>query len=218
MELHQIETYLESPNPQERMKAITELRHYSPPLVVPLLKRRMYDQEFMIRSFVAMGLGFKRTDEAFELLVNIIENDKDYNVRAEAANSLAKYGEQSIWHLVKLFQNDSHWLVRQSIFAAIELTEYPEILLDLSVLGLQGDDPVVKLTAIAILGKLAETAQASSALELLLEVANSEKAVIRAEVARALKDFAEPRAEAALMKLRQDSDYRVVGATLETLV
>ena len=218
MELHQIETYLESPNPQERMKAITELRHYEPPLVVPLLKRRMYDREFMIRSFVAMGLGFKRTDEAFELLVNIIENDKDYNVRAEAANSLAKYGEPSIPHLVKLFQQDSHWLVRQSIFAAIELTEYPEILLDLSVLGLQGDDPVVKLTAIAILGKLGETAQASSALELLLEVANSEKAVIRAEVARALKDFAEPRAEAALMKLRQDSDYRVVGATLETLV
>ncbi len=218
MELHQIETYLESPNPQERMKAITELRHYSPPLVVPLLKRRMYDREFMIRSFVAMGLGFKRTDEAFELLVNIIENDKDYNVRAEAANSLAKYGEQSIPHLVKLFQQDSHWLVRQSIFAAINLTEHPEILLDLSILGLKGEDPVVKLTAIASLGQLAGTAQVSSALELLLEAANSEKAVIRAEVARALKDFAEPRAEAALMKLRQDSDYRVVGATLETLV
>ena len=218
MELHQIETYLESPNPQERMKAITELRHYEPPLVVPLLKRRMYDQEFMIRSFVAMGFGFKRTDEAFELLVKLIENDKDYNVRAEAANSLAKYGEQSIPHLVKLFQQDSHWLVRQSIFAAIDLTEHPEILLDLSILGLEGEDPVVKLTAIASLGQLAGTAQASSALELLLEAANSEKAVIRAEVARALKDFAEPRAEAALMKLRQDSDYRVVGATLETLV
>ena len=218
MELHQIETYLESPNPQERMKAITELRHYEPPLVVPLLKRRIYDQEFMIRSFVAMGLGFKRTEEGFELLVNIIENDKDYNVRAEAANSLAKYGEQSIPHLVKLFQQDSHWLVRQSIFAAIDLTEYPEILLDLSILGLKGEDPVVKLTAIASLGQLAGTAQVSSALELLLEAANSEKAAIRAEVARALKDFAGPRAEAALIKLRQDSDYRVVGATLETLV
>ncbi len=164
MELHQIETYLESPNPQERMKAITELRHYEPPLVVPLLKRRMYDREFMIRSFVAMGLGFKRTDEAFKLLVNIIENDKDYNVRAEAANSLAKYGEQSIPHLVKLFQQDSHWLVRQSIFAAIDLTEYPEILLDLSILGLQGEDPVVKLTAIANLGQLAQSPLACGTL------------------------------------------------------
>ena len=218
MELHQIETYLESPNPQERMKAITELRHYEPPLVVPLLKRRMYDQEFMIRSFVAMGFGFKRTDEAFELLVKLIENDKDYNVRAEAANSLAKYGEQSIPHLVKLFQQDSHWLVRQSIFAAIDLREYPEILLDLSILGFQGEDPVVKLTAIANLGQLAETAQASFALELLLEAADSEKATIRAQAAKTLKHFAAPRAEAALLKLRQDSDYRVVGATLETLI
>ncbi len=218
MELHQIETYLESPNPQERMKAITELRHYEPPLVVPLLKRRMYDQEFMIRSFVAMGLGFKRTDEAFELLIEIIENDKDYNVRAEAANSLAKYGEQSIPHLVRLFQQDSHWLVRQSIFAAIDLTEHPEILLDLSILGLKGEDPVVKLTAIANLGQLAETAQGASALELLLEAANSEKAIIRAQAAKTLKHFTDPRAEATLLKLRKDSDYRVVGATLETLI
>ncbi len=218
MELHQIETHLKSPDPQKRMKGITELRHHEPSLVVPLLRHRMYDQEFIIRSFVAMGLGFKRTEEGFELLVNIIENDKDYNVRAEAANSLAKYGEQSIPHLVKLFQQDSHWLVRQSIFAAIDLTEYPEILLDLSILGLKGEDPVVKLTAIASLGQLAGTAQVSSALELLLEAANSEKAAIRAEVARALKDFAGPRAEAALIKLRQDSDYQVVGATLETLI
>ncbi len=218
MELHQIETYLESPNPQNRMKAITELRHYEPSLVVPLLKRRMYDREFMIRSFVAMGLGFKRTDEGFELLLNLIENDQDYNVRAEAANSLAKYGEQSIPHLVKLFQKDSHWLVRQSIFAAIDLTDYPELLWELSVLGFKGEDPVVKLTAISNLGQLAETAQASSALELLLLAANSEKAVLRAQVARVLKHFEDPRAQAALMKLRQDSEHRVVGATLEGLV
>ena len=218
MELHQIETYLESSNPQKRMKAITELRHYEPPLVVPLLKRRMYDKEFMIRSFVAMGLGFKRTDEAFELLINIMENDKDYNVRAEAANSLAKYGEKSIPHLVKLFQKDAHWLVRQSIFAAIDLTKYPEILLDLSILGLQGEDPVVKLTAITNLGQLAETAQASFALELLLEAANADQAIVRAQVAKTLKHFADPRVEAILLKLRQDSDYRVVGATLENLV
>ncbi|ELS03139.1 hypothetical protein Xen7305DRAFT_00028590 [Xenococcus sp. PCC 7305] len=218
MELHQIETYLDSSNPQDRMKAITELRNYEPPLVVPLLKRRMHDQEFMIRSFVAMGLGFKQTDEGFELLVNIIENDKDYNVRAEAANSLAKYGEQSISHLVRLFQKDSHWLVRQSIFAAIELANYPEILLDLSILGMRGDDLVVKLTAIANLAELAKTAYAAFALEILLEAADSKGAEVRAQVARILKHFADPRVEEALNKLRQDGDHRVVGATLESLV
>ncbi|WP_235006711.1 hypothetical protein [Calothrix rhizosoleniae] len=49
MELHQIENNLNSSDPQNRIKAITELRHYEPDLVVPLLKGRMYDQEFVIR-------------------------------------------------------------------------------------------------------------------------------------------------------------------------
>ena len=85
-------------------------------------------------------------------------------------------------------------------------------------MGFKGEDPVVKLTALSNLGQLAETTQASSALELLLLAANSEKAVIRAQVARVLKHFNDPKAQAALMKLRQDSDYRVVAATLEGLV
>ena len=218
MELHQIETYLDSPNPQNRMKAITELRNYEPNLVVPLLKRRMYDQEFVVRSFVAMGLGYKQTDEGFELLLDLIEHDRDYNVRAEAANSLAKYGEAAIPHLVKLFREDSNWLIRYSIFAAIDFTNYPEILLEFCTLGLRGDNPVVKQTAIASLGQLTKTPQADSALKLLLCCANSEQAAIRAQVARVLRYFEEQKAEAALMKLRQDPDYRVVGATLEGLV
>ena len=209
MELHQIETYIDSPDPQNRMKAITELRNYEPDLVVPLLKRRMCDQEFVIRSFVAIGLGFKRTDEAFELLLNLIEHERDYNVRAEAANSLAKYGEGAIPHLVKLFKQDSNWLIRYSILAAIDLTNYPELLLDLCVVGLKGEDPVVRQAALANLEKLVKTPQEDLALELLLAAAKSEQAEIRAQVARVLGYFED---------LRQDADYRVVGATLEGLV
>ncbi|MDJ0743468.1 MAG: HEAT repeat domain-containing protein [Xenococcaceae cyanobacterium MO_167.B27] len=217
MELHQIKTFLDSPNPQNRMKAITELRHHEPSLVVPLLKQRMHDQEFIIRSFVAMGLGYKQTEEGFELLLDLIENDRDYNVRAEAANSLSKYGEHAIPHLVKLFEQDSHWLVRQSIFAAIELTNYPEILLKLSALGIEGDDPVVKLTAIANLGQLAKTPYQASALEVLLTAVKSNQSIIRVRVARVLKHFDDPKAQTALLELREDSDYRVVAATLEGL-
>ncbi len=218
MELHQIETYIDSPNPQNRMKAITELRNYEPNLVVPLLKRRMCDQEFVIRSFVATGLGFKRTDEGFELLLDLIEHDRDYNVRAEAANSLAKYGELAIPHLVELFQQDSNWLVRYSILAAINLRQHPEILLELSILGLRGDDPVVREIALASLGELVKTPQEDLALELLLSAAKSEEGEIRTQVARVLRNFEDPRAQVALVNLRQDSDYRVVGATLEGLI
>lgn len=221
MELTQIKTYLDSPNPQNRMKGIVELRNYEPAVVVPLLKQKMYDQEFVIRSFVAMGLGFKRTDEAYQSLLDLIENDRDHNVRAEAANSLAKYGEKAVPHLVELFRKDSHWLVRQSIFAVIGEIDVPniaDILFQFANWGLLGDDLVVKLVSVASLGKLQGTEYEQEAIEILWEQSTAELAEIRVEVVKALANFDDPKAKAALAELRNDSDYRVVAATLEQLM
>ncbi|NET52136.1 MAG: HEAT repeat domain-containing protein [Merismopedia sp. SIO2A8] len=218
MELNQIEAYIDSPNPQERIKAITELRKYTPSVVVPLLKRRMYDQEFIIRSFVAMGLGSKQTDEAFQALVNLIEYEKDTNVRAEAANSLAKYGERAYPHLMQLFEQDSNWLVRYSILAALPGTDAPEIVLQLCLWGIAGENTFIQKASIANLEKLQRTSQAEEALEILLSLAKIEEPEIRAQVARALGYFEQPKAKAALVEMQQDQDYRVVGAILERLL
>jgi HEAT repeat protein len=218
MERHQIETQLSSSNPQQRMQAIIALREYQPALAIPLLKSMKNDQEFIVRSFVAASLGYKQSDEGFALLVDIIENDKDSNVRAEAANALSKYGEQAMPHLVSLFQKDSAWLVRQSIFAVMEVAKHPEIFLKLCVWGLEGDDLIVRQSAIENLQLLATTSQAPSALNLLLKAATSAEVNIRLHVAKVLKYFDDPRIPDALSKLRQDADYRVVGATLETLI
>lgn len=219
MELHQIETNLDSPNPQDRLQAITQLRQYESAVAIPLLQRQMYDPEFVIRSFVAIGLGVQQTDEACELLVELIENDRDHNVRAEAANSLAKYGDRAIPHLRDLFQQDSHWLVRQSILAALDGRKYPEILFKLCLIALRGNNLLaVRQAAIGNLGELAETSQASFALELLLSMVDSVEGTIRAPTALALRQFNHPKAEAALAKLRNDSDYQVVATTLEGLI
>jgi HEAT repeat protein len=218
MELEQIRAYLDSPNAQERMKAIVELRNYNPGIVVPLLKRRMYDQELLIRSFVAIGLGKKRNQEAFEALLNLIEYDRDYNIIAEAANSLAKYGDRALPYLVNLFQYNSHWLIRQSILAAIADMNHPDKLLQLSIWGLQGDDLAVKLGSIANLAKLATSNQAGEAVAILVSLIEDSIVEIRIEVAKALQHFDLIEAKTALAKLRQDSDYRVVAATLEGLL
>lgn len=85
-------------------------------------------------------------------------------------------------------------------------------------MGFKGDDSIVQQSAITNLGRLAKTPQASRALEVLLEAANSWESAILSQAAIVLIHFNDPRAQAALMKLRQDSDYRVVGATLEGLV
>ena len=217
MELNQIQSFLESADPQSRMKAMVELRQHTPEIVVPLLKQRMYDKEFVIRSFVAMGLGYKQTEEGFDALLSLITTDRDPNVVAEAANSLEKYGDRAIPHLVKLFEENTHWLVRQSIFAALE-TAQPEVKLQLCSWGWEGEDLVVQHSAIANLAALHGTAEAGEALAILLEAAVSVTPMIRAQAARTLQYFDNPQAKAALLELRQDANLRVVGATLESLV
>ena len=218
MELKEIETLLDDPNPQNRMKAIVELRHYEPETVVPLLKRRMHDKEFMIRSFVAMGLGRKRTDDGFELLLDIIKHEKDNNVVAEAANSLAEFGSEAIPYLTQLFEQNSHWLVRQSLLAAINGKDYPDVFVKICRLGYEDDDLCVKRAALSQLEELRETPQASEALAILLEAAMNPNAIARVQAARTLSRFDDPRAEAALVELRRDADHRVVGASLERLL
>lgn len=217
MELTQIQSFLESADPQSRMKAMVELRQHTPEVVVPLLKQRMYDKEFVIRSFVAMGLGYKQTEEGFDALVTLITTDRDPNVVAEAANSLEKYGDRAIPHLVQLFEQNTHWLVRQSIFAALE-TASPEVKLQLCRWGWEGKDLVVQGSAISNLSTLVGTPQAPDALAILLEAVVSETPMIRAQTARTLKHFDDPQAKAALLELRQDTNMRVVGATLESLL
>ncbi len=218
MDIQQIESFLESPNPQNRMKAITELRHHEPSMVVPLLKRSMYDKELLIRSFVAMGLGAKRNDEGFEALLNIIGHEDDPNVVAEAANSLANFGPRAIPHLTALFEQNSHWLIRQSIFPVLDYPESFETLVKLCRLGYEDEDQTVKLAAIANLERLKGTEQASAALNVLLQAATDNNASIRAKAAQLLMHFDTLQAQTALAELRQDSDYRVVKVFLESLL
>ncbi|MDJ0507965.1 MAG: HEAT repeat domain-containing protein [Crocosphaera sp.] len=218
MEINQIKANLENPNPQNRLKAIVELRNHPANVVVPLLKQIMYDKEFVIRSFVAKGLGHKLSDEGFDVLLNLIENDRDPNVKAEAANSLAKYGEKAIPHLMELFRDESHWLLRQSIFAAIEEMGSPDVFLQLSQWGLEGDDLTVQLASISYLRKLKGTPLESEAIEILVELSISEIVAVRAQVARVLGIFEAPKARAALVQLRDDTNHRVVASTLEVLL
>ncbi|NET09320.1 MAG: HEAT repeat domain-containing protein [Merismopedia sp. SIO2A8] len=218
MDLQQIQTYLNSENPQERMKGIVELRHHEPTDVVPLLKQRMHDQEFMVRSFVAMGLGHKRTEEGFSALLDFIDYEKDPNVIAEAANSLSKFGEASIPYLRQIFMDHPHWLVRQSIFAVFEDIQHSSTLLELCRLGMDDTELVVQFAAIANLGRLASTQYEPQAMESLTQAAQAENPQLRIKAARTLRHFQGSDARALLNTLRQDDDHRVVGAALEGLL
>jgi HEAT repeat protein len=218
MEIELIETYLRSNDSQERLKAITELRKYDPEVAVPLLLTKKKDREFLVRSFVAMGLGRKQNAESFAALLELSKFDRDPNVRAEACNSLSLFGKVAAPHLLVCFTQDEHWLVRRSILAALIDLNSPDEMYEVCFQGMQDEDLTVRETAIVCLGSLANTHREEEALANLLIVAQNDSWRLRIAVARALSKFERPSAREMLLKLREDTDYRVVGAVLENLI
>jgi HEAT repeat protein len=218
MELSQIETDLQNSDFQYRLKAIAALKDYPAELAVPILAQHLQDPEFLVRTFVARELGRQKTSEAFADLLQIIRFDDTPNVRAEAANSLSLFGRLSASHLVQAFFRDDHWLVRRSILAALVELDCPEEVLEVCSQGLAGEDAAVQEASVDALGALVGSRQSDAALYQLLSLKDSELIYIRIRVAYALKQVETPIAREALAQLRQDADYRVVGAAMEDLL
>jgi HEAT repeat protein len=218
MNLDEIKASIDSSDSQARLKAITALKDYDAETAIPLLLSRVNDPEFLVRSFVAMGLGRKQSAESFAALLEILKRDRDTNVRAEAANSLSLYGKVSTSHLVLAFYQNENWLVRRSILAAMIDLESPDELLDVCTQALKDEDLTVQEAGAETLGVLANSSQSQAALTLLVELAQSDSWRMRARVAYTLKRFSEPKASEVLTQLRQDSHHRVVAAALEELL
>ncbi len=217
MELPEIEAALSNPDFQYRLKAIAALKDYTPDTAVPILIATLHDREFLVRSFVARGLGQQQTAESFAALLEMTKFDDTPNVRAEAANSLSLFGKVAISHLVLAFCQDDHWLVRRSILAALEELDCPEELVEVCIEALAGDDLTIQEAAIDALGTLVDSSQHATVLSKLLELSQSEAPRLRTRVALALQKFDEPQAQEALIELRQDPNHRVVAAALEDL-
>lgn len=218
MDLQQIETDLQNPDFQYRTKAVSALREYPPEVAVPLLSKYLNDPEFLVRSFIARELGYQKTSEAFAALLQLLEFDNTPNVQAEAANSLSLFGRLAASHLVKSFVTNDHWLLRRSILAGMMDMDCPEELHEACSIGLVGDDLTVMADALGGLASLANSSYRSDILTKILSCKDHENSYIRIRVAYGLKQFDEPAAKEALAVLRQDSNHRVVGATMEDLL
>ena len=218
MELQQIENNLNNPDFQYRLKAVSALKDYESDVAVPLLTGKLRDREFLVRSFVAMGLGKQQTAESFAALMQMMKFDDNPNVRAEASNSLSLFGRVAASHLVLAFYKDDHWLVRRSILGALADLQCYEELFDVCLEAQKGGDITVQEAAVDAFGMLSTTNQRVLALSQLLLLAEHESERIRTHVASALKYFDEPPAKEALQKLRQDTNHRVVAAALEELL
>ena len=218
MDIHEIETSLNNPDFQYRLKAVAALKDYQPEIAVPLLKGKLDDPEFLVRSFVSRALGTQQTADSFAALLQIMKFDNTPNVRAEAANSLSLFGRCAASHLVLTFFQDDHWLVRRSILAVLVDMECESELFEVCMEALAGEDMTTQEAAVDALGTLAGTNQEQAALSQLLMLANSESERMRQHVASALQHFDDPQAKEILTQLRQDSNHRVVATALENLL
>jgi hypothetical protein len=182
-----------SGDPVRAMPALTQLRFCEAEEAVPLLVLGTEQQQFMVRSFSCSGLGYKRTEQGWDVLSRLLGSDEDPNVRAEAANALASYGVERCWPLLQAaFSADGAWLVRCSILSA--LAEQSEIkltwLLELAQVAILDGDGTVRVSGAEILARI---------------VRDGIDQPIGAE------------ARALLQPLQQDVDHRVVAAALNGL-
>jgi HEAT repeat protein len=221
MDLEQIKRSLASDNPQDRLRGITALRNFEPEEAAPILLAHIDEPELMVRSLIITGLGYKRTEAGFAALLEVMSDDADPNIRAEAVGALSKYGTRSVPYLIRHSYDDRHWLSQMSIVLALPDLDCPKELLEVCTNILSQAEVSVRVSAIEQLPALLDTPLAEPALQLLLN-SNDDDAhwTLRRSVALSLRWFAAayPAAQTALLKLRQDADHRVVAATLESLL
>lgn len=218
MDISEIKALLSEEDPQCRLRGLVALKDHTAEAAVPLLIGQRQDNAFLVRSFVAMGLGRKRNEAAYEALLEMLPAETDQNVKAEIANSLGLYGSRAVDRLVSLFYENDNWLVRRSILAIMPEMECPQKLLEIALVALEDNDETISQAGVATLGMLADTPQAGQALEALLPMLQADSWRLRMYLAYALKPFKDQRATEALTQLRQDSHHKVVAATLEGLL
>jgi HEAT repeat protein len=218
MNIAEIETLLASEDPQLRLRGLVALKDHDSEAAVPLLIKQRQDSAFLVRSFVAMGLGRKRNESAYAALLEMLTTEPDSNVQAEIANSLGLYGPIAVDRLVALFYENENWLVRRSILAIMPELENPQQLLNIALKSLEDSDQTIVQAGVATLGMLADTPQAEMALKALMPLLHDANWRSRMTLAYALKPFPQQQARDALTQLRTDSHHKVVAAALESLL
>ena len=214
--LKQIELNLRDNAINIRKSALDELATMSSATALPILYKLAQNQDFALRKAAVMGLGNHPTEESWQILEKIIQTERDPNVLAEAANSLFEFGERAIEPLQELFANCDNWLVRQTVISILVDSDRPDILLQVARLAIADKDQTTKETGILALSRLLNTPLKQAALKLFATLSEDRYWRTRWRAAIALTVSRDPQALDLLAKLRQDDNYRVVAAALES--
>lgn len=147
------------------------------------------------------------TSESLSLLVHLLE-DKNYEVRAGAAGALGALGDRgAIQPLIRVFLEDTEWLVCFSAAVSLGNLQDPRAY-DVLLHALNHPEVMIQQAAIAALGEIG----AVDALDSLLCFARSDDWLMRKCLATTLGNLPSPKSMSALNYLAKD-DHPQVSAT-----
>ncbi|ERN42787.1 HEAT domain containing protein [Rubidibacter lacunae KORDI 51-2] len=213
-DLKQVARDLESPNLRDRLLALVSLREVDSEAAVPLIEKVLGDESLQVRSMAIFALGVKPTDRNFGLLIELLE-DPDYGIRADAAGALGYLGdERALTPLIRLFYEDTDWLVRFS--AAVSIGNLRDcdpraeaVLRD----ALNSEEVVIQHAAIAALGEIG----AVEAVEDILRFARSDDWLVRQRLTEALGNLPTEKTVSALKFLAKDEHPQVAQSAAISL-
>ena len=216
--LQQIENDLRSKSIIARKTAIDGLTAVKSEVAVPIFQRLAQEQDFGLRCMAMMGLGNHLTDESFNFLCQVLKEEPDNSVLAEAANSIYDFGQRAIAPLQDLFDRCDYWIVRQTIISVLAESEHHEVLLDIIQKAISANEPTTQEASILALSRLLVTPLADRAFTLFQELVENENWRIRWRAAIALTASEDPRAKKLLAQLQQDENHRVVAVALGSTI
>ncbi len=211
----EIVTNLRSSRIDLRKQALDKLVAFDAVVAIPILKELAQEKDFGLRCWAMMGFKSYQTPESFEFLNQILEQEQDNSVLAEAANSIFEFGEEAIAPLQDLFDRCDYWLVRHTVVSVLVESEDPQVLLQIIKKAIADSDQTTKEVGILALNRLLKTDLKAEALAIFTELATAEQWRTRWRTAIALSNSSEPKAKELLAQLRQDQNHRVVAAALE---
>jgi HEAT repeat protein len=215
-ELYKLEDELRSSALNERIAALNTLANQPVDVAVPILQRLAKANSFLLRRLAVMGFANHAPDEgAFNSLRALMTTETDANVLAEVANSLYEFGDVSIPLLVKLFEANDNWLLRQTVISILQESNHHDVLFEISLKALDDPTQTVKETGILSLRQVLMSPLQAQALDTLAGLANSDVWRDRWRAATALTGCDHPQATELLSKLRTDENHYVVAAALD---
>ena len=207
-DLDDLSQQLDSGDLVKRKLALASLRDVPAEQAVPLIKKVLDDKNEQVRSMAIFALGLKPTKDCYGLLVNILEGDPDYGIRADAAGALGYLEDPRAFDpLVRAFYEDVDWLVRFSAAVSLGNLKNPKAH-DVLVAALDSPEVVIQQAAIAALGEIRDT----EAVDNILNFAQAEDWLVRQRLAEALGNLPTPKSLAALRYLTKDDHSQVSAA------